>query len=62
MRPGYIASLRERTVDMFYHGFENYMRIAFPEDEVGYEISLLASAIGFVVPRSDLSNCPSFDL
>lgn len=30
-----IAELREETVSMFYHGFDNYMHIAFPEDEVG---------------------------
>jgi hypothetical protein len=29
-----IAELRQETVAMFYHGFDNYMRIAFPEDEV----------------------------
>lgn len=29
-----VAELRKETVDMFYHGFDNYMRIAFPEDEV----------------------------
>ena len=29
-----IAELRQETVGMFYHGFDNYMRIAFPEDEV----------------------------
>ncbi len=34
MRPGRMAELRRETVDMFYHGFDNYMRIAFPEDEV----------------------------
>lgn len=34
MRPGRIAELRRDTVDMFYHGFDNYMSIAFPEDEV----------------------------
>ncbi|GAP84332.2 putative glycoside hydrolase family 47 protein [Rosellinia necatrix] len=34
MRPGRIAELRRDTVDMFYHGFDNYMRIAFPEDEL----------------------------
>lgn len=34
MRPGRIAELRRDTVDMFYHGFDNYMNIAFPEDEV----------------------------
>lgn len=34
MRPGRIAELRQETVDMFYHGFDNYMNIAFPEDEV----------------------------
>ncbi|KAI0976869.1 glycoside hydrolase family 47 protein [Xylaria arbuscula] len=34
MRPSRIAELRQETVDMFYHGFDNYMRIAFPEDEL----------------------------
>lgn len=34
MRPSRIAELRQDTVDMFYHGFDNYMKIAFPEDEV----------------------------
>lgn len=29
-----IAELRKETVSMFYHGFDNYMDIAFPEDEV----------------------------
>lgn len=34
MHPGRMARLRQETVDMFYHGFDNYMKIAFPEDEV----------------------------
>jgi hypothetical protein len=34
MRPGRIAQLRRETVDMFYHGYDNYMNHAFPEDEV----------------------------
>lgn len=34
MTPAHIAELRKETVDMFYHGFDNYMDIAFPEDEV----------------------------
>ena len=34
MRPGRVADLRQETVDMFYHGFDNYMKIAFPGDEV----------------------------
>ncbi|KAI0422570.1 glycoside hydrolase family 47 protein [Xylaria grammica] len=34
MRPGRVAELRQETVDMFYHGFDNYMQIAFPEDEL----------------------------
>lgn len=29
-----IAELRQETVSMFYHGFDNYMTVAFPEDEV----------------------------
>lgn len=36
MRPDRIAQLRQETVDMFYHGYDNYMEIAFPEDEVRY--------------------------
>ncbi|OTA64140.1 glycoside hydrolase family 47 protein [Hypoxylon sp. EC38] len=34
MRPSRIAELRQETVNMFYHGFDNYMKIAFPEDEL----------------------------
>ncbi|KAI1816887.1 glycoside hydrolase family 47 protein [Poronia punctata] len=34
MRPDRVAQLRQETVDMFYHGFDNYMEIAFPEDEL----------------------------
>ncbi|KAI0158151.1 glycoside hydrolase family 47 protein [Xylariaceae sp. FL1272] len=34
MSPANIADLRRATVDMFYHGFDNYMNIAFPEDEL----------------------------
>ncbi|KAI1492609.1 glycosyl hydrolase family 47-domain-containing protein [Biscogniauxia mediterranea] len=34
MRPSRMAELRHQTVDMFYHGFDNYMNIAFPEDEL----------------------------
>ncbi|KAL2259712.1 hypothetical protein VTK26DRAFT_6514 [Humicola hyalothermophila] len=34
MRPGRVEALRQETVDMFYHGFDNYMKIAFPEDEL----------------------------
>ncbi|KAI1172468.1 glycoside hydrolase family 47 protein [Nemania sp. FL0916] len=34
MPPGRIAELRRETVSMFYHGFDNYMDVAFPEDEL----------------------------
>lgn len=34
MAPARIAELRKETIGMFYHGFDNYMEIAFPEDEV----------------------------
>jgi predicted deacetylase len=34
MRPDRVAQLRQETVEMFYHGYDNYMNIAFPEDEV----------------------------
>lgn len=34
MTPARIAELRKETVEMFYHGFDNYMELAFPEDEV----------------------------
>lgn len=34
MRPSRVAELRQETVAMFYHGFDNYMKIAFPEDEL----------------------------
>jgi hypothetical protein len=35
MTPNRIEELRQETILMFYHGFDNYMNIAFPEDEVG---------------------------
>ena len=35
MGPGYMEKLRQDTIRMFRHGFDNYMRHAFPEDEVG---------------------------
>ncbi|KAL2165416.1 hypothetical protein VTH06DRAFT_714 [Thermothelomyces fergusii] len=34
MRPDRVRELRQETVRMFYHGFDNYMKIAFPEDEL----------------------------
>ncbi|CAD6501416.1 BgTH12-01668 [Blumeria graminis f. sp. triticale] len=34
MGPERIAQLRQETAAMFYHGFDNYMEIAFPEDEI----------------------------
>ncbi|KAL2155063.1 hypothetical protein VTH82DRAFT_3739 [Thermothelomyces myriococcoides] len=34
MRPDRVRELRQETVNMFYHGFDNYMKIAFPEDEL----------------------------
>lgn len=34
MRPDRMAQLRQETVEMFYHGYDNYMKLAFPEDEV----------------------------
>ncbi|KIW86924.1 uncharacterized protein Z519_12546 [Cladophialophora bantiana CBS 173.52] len=32
--PGQIKTLRKEAEDLFYHGFENYMSYAFPEDEL----------------------------
>ncbi|CAI4218709.1 unnamed protein product [Parascedosporium putredinis] len=34
MGPGYMQQLRQETVRMFRHGFDNYMEHAFPEDEL----------------------------
>ncbi|XP_044719865.1 glycosyl hydrolase family 47 protein [Hirsutella rhossiliensis] len=34
MRADRLAQLRQETVDMFYHGYSNYMQHAFPEDEL----------------------------
>jgi hypothetical protein len=45
MTPTRIAELRQETVDMFHHGFDNYMNVAFPEDEV----SLIGSAYGNIL-------------
>lgn len=32
--PAQIRTLRKETEDLFYHGYENYMTYAFPEDEL----------------------------
>jgi len=29
-----ITSLRQETIDIFYHGYDSYMKYAFPEDEL----------------------------
>ncbi|KAF2201001.1 seven-hairpin glycosidase [Delitschia confertaspora ATCC 74209] len=29
-----ISALRQETIDIFYHGYDNYMKHAFPEDEL----------------------------
>ncbi|KAH7319992.1 putative ER glycosyl hydrolase [Stachybotrys elegans] len=34
MRADKLAALRQETVEMFYHGFSNYMKHGFPEDEL----------------------------
>jgi hypothetical protein len=39
MTPRRIGELRQETISMFYHGFDNYMQIAFPEDEVRFHTS-----------------------
>lgn len=38
MRADRLAQLRRETVDMFYHGYSNYMQHAFPEDEVSLHL------------------------
>lgn len=30
----HLAELRNATTQVFHHGWDNYMRVAFPEDEV----------------------------
>ena len=39
MSPAGVVEMRQETVKMFYHGFDNYMKVAFPEDEVSGSIS-----------------------
>lgn len=31
-----LAQLRNATTQVFHHGWDNYMHIAFPEDEVSW--------------------------
>lgn len=38
-----VAEMRKETVNMFYHGYDNYMKVAFPEDEVSILSSYNAS-------------------
>lgn len=35
-----LAELRNATTDVFHHGWNNYMGIAFPEDEVSTSLVL----------------------
>jgi len=30
----HVAALREETEELFYHGYDNYLKYAFPEDEL----------------------------
>ncbi|KAI9785606.1 MAG: alpha mannosidase-like protein [Peltula sp. TS41687] len=34
MRKAQLEALKQETMDMFYHGYDHYMKIAFPEDEL----------------------------
>ena len=34
MRDSQVKELRQETERMFFHGFENYLQYAFPEDEL----------------------------
>jgi hypothetical protein len=42
MGPARLAELRKSTVEVFQHGYNNYMDHAFPEDEVRSPILPLA--------------------
>lgn len=53
MRSDHLATLRQETVDMFYHGFSNYMLHAFPEDEV-YAPDPVSSCVARHANRSQL--------
>lgn len=48
MRADHMAQLRQETVDMFYHGYDNYMKHAFPEDEVNSHKSTLTVVLGLL--------------
>lgn len=56
MRPDRIAELRQQTVDMFYHGYDNYMDLAFPEDEVRLFVCLFVRpfACAFAQPNNSM--------
>jgi len=54
MTPKRIGELRQETVAMFYHGFDNYMKIAFPEDEVCFsaQIKLISCILTFSIAQA----------
>jgi hypothetical protein len=54
MRPDRIATLRHDTVEMFYHGYDNYMKVAFPDDEVCLHSTALVWS-----RNSALTSCPT---
>jgi hypothetical protein len=41
MRSSTRERLRQETIEVFYHGYDNYMQHAFPEDEVSRLIRCL---------------------
>lgn len=53
MSPKRIAQLRRETIDMFYHGYDNYMKFAFPEDEVRSHGHVAASPVSSSSSSSD---------
>lgn len=57
MRPDRMAQLRQDTVEMFYHGYDNYMDLAFPEDEVREVIHREGSMFPSLADRSCAFSC-----
>lgn len=56
-----ISQLRQETVEMFYHGFDNYMKIAFPEDEASAIFCLVKLEILIMHLLVTAFNLCSFD-
>ena len=50
----HITELRRETIEMFYHGFDNYMTIAFPEDEACFFLNVVHFMLTLLTAKTNI--------